>query len=284
MRMLDDKRTLKTIERALVEARMRVTLTKTWRDLHHQYGVGRLDGRMLALTASDRATLRELVKHHCNIDLLAGGGQTLQRIADAGRMELSQEIPNEKLSGAAVASDMVLIGSPMGTVPLPGRSVNIPPDMLIQCHYSHLHGLSRVVLVENLAVMYALNRYRWPEGLADAVMLFRGSPQMVPAAVTNALRGVDEVVCFPDFDPQGFLNSLTQPGCTGIVMPTWPAVRSLREKGLIKVATFDKQHKARQWLTDRVSAYAPAHTMLVERLAIAQEAMPDCDLVLVACP
>lgn len=278
---LSSIRTLQSIERALVEAKAKVPLNKTWRGLHDFYGVGAVEGAMLLLSATDRATLRQLVIQRCNIDLLQEGGQAMKRLAVADRMGLSQETNNEKLSGKAVASDMVLIGSASGSIILPVGDLNLPAGMLIQCHYSHLEGLERIVLVENQAVMYRLSWYQWPESVKNDVMLFRGSPQHTPAAVTQAIQSVKGVVCFPDFDPQGLMNSMTQPGCTGIIMPTSGEIDRLHSRNLNKDDTYLEQAQARHWLRTRATGFAPAITVLSREIALAQEAMTGCELEVV---
>ncbi len=277
---LDTRRTLESIRRALVEARSQVRLTKTWTDLHEFYGVGSIQGRALLLTDTDRRTLRELVKQHCNIDLLAEGGTALQQLTTGDRLALGQQIANEKLSGNPVAADMVLIGSATGQLVLPDHTLRLPLGMLIHCHYSHLHGLQRLVLVENLAAMYALASYHWPANLLDTVMLFRGSPQDLPTAVTRAISGVEQVICFPDYDPQGLMNSLTQQHGTGVIIPTDEAVRALCGRGLSKSARYYNQAGAREWLAKQHPTYPPSKAILAGKIAISQEAMLGCELTL----
>lgn len=279
MRQLDNKQTLKAIETALVEARSRVSLTETWRDLHSSYGVGVIKRKQLLLSPSDRTALRELVKVRCNIDLLAGVGASIKQLGSNDRTTLSQQIPNEKLSGLPVAADMVLVGTAGGELALPGGTICLPPGMLISCHYSQLHGLDMVVLVENLAPMYALADYLWPGDTGAAVMLFRGSPQHSPAAVSKALKGVERVICFPDFDPQGMRNSFTEvANLAGIIVPTMATVHGLLTARLNKAEQFAEQEDARRWLETFRSEYGCVSFMLSQRVALSQEAMTRCEL------
>lgn len=278
---LDSRRTLDSIKRALVEARTKVRLTNTWSDLHAFYGVGNIQGRDLVLTASDRMNLRELVKQQCNIDLLADGGTALQQLISEDRNTLAQQISNEKLSGKPVTEDMVLIGSASGQLVLPEQTLQLPAGMLINCNYSHLHGLEQLVLVENLATMRELHSYCWPESLCDAVMLFRGSPQFLPSAVTSAISGIQKVFCFPDYDPQGLMNSLTQARGAGIITPTAAGIEELCAKGLSKSDRYYNQAGARQWLAKQHPSLPHAQAILAGKIAISQEAMFGYSLELV---
>ncbi|MAG64982.1 MAG: hypothetical protein CMK74_03805 [Pseudomonadales bacterium] len=279
MRQLGNKQTLKSIEAALVEARSQLALTATWRDLHIGYDIGTIKGKRLLLSSADRAALRELVKVHCNIDLLAGAGGSLKQISGSDRTALSQQIPNEKLSGLPVAADMVLLGNPRGVLALPSGVINLAPGMLVSCHYAQLHGLERIVVVENLSPMYALANYHWPGDTATAVMLFRGSPQHSSAAVSKALEGVREVFCFPDYDPQGLRNSFTENArLSGLIAPSEATVEHLLTMGLNKTIEFEKQADARSWLKNHRHDDALVAPMLSQRIALSQEAMVGCEL------
>ncbi|MEH6541640.1 DUF7281 domain-containing protein [Halopseudomonas sp.] len=279
MQQLDNRLTLKTIETALVEARSQVALTATWRDLHTGYGVGAIKGKKLFLSAADRTLLRELVMRHSNIDLLAGAGASIKHLGSNDRTTLSQQIPNEKLSGLPVAADMVLVGTASGELVLLGNTIRLPPGMVISCHYSQLHGLDRVVLVENLAPMYVLDDYLWPGDTGESVMLFRGSPQHSPAAVSNALKGVGSIICFPDYDPQGLRNSFTEhANLGGVIVPCESTTDQLLAAGLNKPDLFSKQEDARRWLDINRGELGYVTDLLARRIALSQEAMIRCEL------
>lgn len=279
MRPLDNKQTLKSIENALVEARSQVPLTATWRDLHTGYGIGSIKGKQLRLSPEDRTSLRELVKARCNIDLLAGAGKGLSQISNLDRMTLSGMMANEKFSGVPVAEEAVLVGSPTGQLTLAGGTVQLPTGMLVSCHYTQLHGLPRVVQVENLAPMYALDQYQWPEETGTAVMLFRGSPQHSPAAVRKALAEVDEVICFPDYDPQGLRNSFTENSrLAGVILPSRSTIETLMAANLNQPEKFAKQENARRWLEAHRSDNESVDFVLSRRVALSQEAMTGCAL------
>ena len=233
------------------------------------------------LSQADYRLLRTLVQQQAGIDLLDVDGEvTLAQMTSASRLDTAAHLPNEKLSGVAVARDRVLIGSPGGSLDLAGGRYAIPPGSCVSCHYSALQDLNSVVLIENLEVMYALDRYQWPQALTEHVMLFRGSPQHSPAAVSKALDGVNQIISFPDYDPQGLMNSLTLSKTAGIVLPSRATITALIRRGLNKIPEFRKQEVARSWLVSNAKTYPYVQLMLDERLALSQEAMLGHELVL----
>jgi len=270
---LDNIQTLRMIEKVVVEGRDSVVLNKTWEDIHAFLGIGTRRHRHLLLTRQDRETLNTMVSQRISVDLRSGGGKAVTGLASLGRAELSQVTPYEKLSGKPVTEDIVLIGSPSGVVKLPDTSIALPAGMAVNCHYAHLHNLDTVVMVENLASMYCLNSYPFPECFRDAVMLFRGSPQLTPVAVSKAIEGVGQVICFPDYDPQGLMNSLTQRKSVGMLVPSMADIQHLLALKLNKAADFDKQDAARRWLAVHAAHLPCVSFMLNHRVALSEEAM-----------
>ena len=251
--------------------------------MHTLYDIGQLKGaNRLALSDNDRRHLRELVKHQTGVDLLAVDHEmSLSRLKGASRLDIARHLPNEKLSGRSVTEDIVLIGSATGRIVLPGGTIDVLPGMTVSCHHKHLHGLHRVILVENLATMHALEQYPWPAQLDGSVMLFRGSVSQSPKAVTEVVNQAREVVCFPDYDPQGVMNSLTQSKSAGIVMPDKSGIDLMLAKGLNKDDLFFKQDAAKQWLRTNASTLPYVADMLIRGIALSQEAMTQCQTMVV---
>lgn len=269
---------LNTIDKALRSHAATVTHNRTWQQLHTLYDIGQLKGaNRLTLSSKDHRHLRELVKQQTGVDLLAVDHEmSLSRLKDASRMDIARHLPNEKLSGRSVTEDMVLIGSATGRIELPGGCINVLPGMTVSCHHQHLHGLRSVILVENLATMHALEHYSWPAQLDGSVMLFRGSVSQSPKAVAEVVNQVSEVVCFPDYDPQGVMNSITQSKSVGIVMPDKAGIDLMLDKGLNKYDLFIKQDAAKQWLQTSASTLPYVADMLSRGVALSQEAMTQC--------
>lgn len=274
---------LNTIDKALRSNAAAVAYNRTWQHLHAMHDIGQLKGaNRLALSGKDRRHLRDLVKHQTGVDLLAVDHEmSLSRLRDASRLDIAKHLPNEKLSGRSVTEDMVLIGSAHGRIELPGGRIDVLPGMTVSCHHKHLHGLHRVILVENLAAMHALEQYPWPAQLEGSVMLFRGSVSQSPKAVTEVVNRVSEVVCFPDYDPQGVMNSLTQSKSSGIVMPDKAGIDLMLAKGLNKDDLFLKQDGAKQWLQTSASTLPYVSDMLSRGIALSQEAMTQSQTMVV---
>lgn len=269
--MLTKKQTIVMISRTVRRAEDKVALNETWKTLNLQHGIGRLQGRQLALSDQDHQHLRRLLIMTMNFDPL------LDDVARLGGDRLQQsQFRDEKVGGARAGSGIVMLGSATGELALHSGCYRLPPGATLNVPSDELAGISRIVLVENLAVMYSLSRYRWPDDFAGLPMLFRGSPQVTPAAVTQALAYVAEVICFPDFDPQGIRNSLVQPKACAIIVPTEAAIAGIVTAGRDKPQDYERQSEARLWLRRQEN---PAAQRLIRlQRAISQESMAGYEL------
>ncbi|MGM3387258.1 hypothetical protein KXR94_06365 [Stutzerimonas stutzeri] len=99
-----------------------------------------------------------------------------------------------------------------------------------------------------------------------------------PTALEVADSGVAEIVAFPDFDPQGLLNSLTLKRCIGIIHPSVIAAEAAKACQRDKPSSFARQHDARRWLEAKRS-FQFVDYMLREGVAITQESMQGVELV-----
>lgn len=272
-----DKRSLDMVTTALRRHSDKVNLNATWRRLHQHYGIGTVLGQSaLQLSEADHRTLLALLEKDMNLKALQQSAHALE----GNRMMLAATVKNEKLSRVAVSGDLVLVASVSGELTLPSGIYSHPFGGALQTPAGELHGLQQVVLVENLSVLYSLQRYRWPEAVRNLPMLFRGSPQHTPAAVSNALSQVKEVICFPDYDPQGLMNSLTQHHACALIVPAAATIERLLEAGLDKPADFARQHSARDWLRPRQLPVG-LRQMLDQEIALSQESMADMELNIV---
>lgn len=277
--MLKTSQTIGTITRVLRRCADKVHLTNTWRSLHRLHGVGTLAGRSLILDEQDRLHLRQLLIHHIGFDPLIHNADALQ----GDRIERSQ-FRDEKVGGGKVSEGIVMVGSASGTLALASGTYHIPAGSTLNVPATELADSARIVLIENLTVMYALQRYHWPEAVRDLPMLFRGSPQVSPAAVTAALasEGILEVICFPDYDPQGLFNSLTLPKVTALLVPTSETIARLVDSNRDKPDDFWRQQQAREWL--RSQPIPAVQRLLADELALSQESMAGETLELALAP
>lgn len=275
--MLNDRRSIGTVTAALRNNSDKVRLNATWHRIHHHYGIGTVIGaNALHLSETDHRTLLALLQKDVNLNALQQNSDTLK----GDRMALAEQTKNEKLSRLAVAADIVMVASLSGELALSSGNYCHPAGAALLVPAENLHGLAQLVLVENLSVMYNLQRYLWPQSVRNLPMLFRGSPQHSPAAVTIALTQVPAVICFPDYDPQGLMNSLTQHHARAVIIPTATTVNSLVKAGLNKPADWARQQSARDWLRSRQLAL-PLRRMLDHELALSQESMAGRELEII---
>lgn len=276
--MLTNKRHLTAIMNAVRRNQDKITLTDTWRQIHQLYGVGtKLGTSALLLTAADHQTLLALVRKDMSLDPLKHSTAALE----GDRLALAAISRNEKVSGRTVGEGLVLVAHPSGRVLLPSGDYQHPRGGTLNLQAIDLHGLERVLLVENLSVMLAAHRYQLPTELQDVPMLFRGDRQWSPRAVSAAREGISDLISFPDYDPQGLMNSLTA-GASAVVVPAPATIARILEARLNKPADFDRQSSAVEWLARGGAAIAA--DMLCRRLAISQETMADQALELLALP
>lgn len=276
--MLTNKRHLTAIMNAVRRNQDKITLTDTWRQIHQLYGVGtKLGTSALLLTAVDHQTLLALVRKDMSLDPLRHSTAVLE----GDRLALAAISRNEKVSGRPVGEGLVLVAHPSGRVLLPSGDYQHPRGGTLNVQATDLHGLEKVLLVENLSVMLAADRYQLPTELQHVPMLFRGDRQWSPKAVSAARAGITDLISFPDYDPQGLMNSLTA-GASAVVVPASVTIARILEARLNKPADFDRQSSAVEWLERRGGTIAA--DLLRRRLAISQESMADQVLELITLP
>ncbi|HFI2215130.1 TPA: hypothetical protein ACGPO2_001601 [Pseudomonas aeruginosa] len=275
--MLTDKRSVTTVTNAVRRHSDKVQLNATWTRLNMDYGIGTRIGSALQLTEADHQTLRAMLQRAMAFDPLLHGASVLS----GDRIELASRTRNEKVSRTKIADRIVMVASLSGELTLASGSFRHPIGGTLSVPAKEMHGLDRVLLIENLHVMFALHQYLWPDEVRHLPMLFRGSPQITPAAVKNALSGVSEVVCFPDYDPQGWMNTLTLKART-IVLPTSSTIARVVADRLDKPMDFAKQHEAQNWL--RALQIEPVEAFLRREVAISQETMAGMALELFELP
>lgn len=276
MIMLINKRSIHTVTAALRRNSSKVSLNSTWIRLNEDYGIGTLIGTStLRLSEADHGTLRAMLKRDMTFDPLVDSAAALE----GDRMELAHKVRDEKVSRKTVADHIVMVAALSGEMTLASGTYRHPVGGTLSVPADELHGIKQVLLIENLHVMFALQRYQWPEEVKHLPMLFRGSPQITPKAVKSALSGIEQLISFPDFDPQGWMNTLTAKA-HAIIIPSAEAVKRIVDAKLDKPRDFDKQLNARIWLGKHEVEQVRA--MLRDELAISQESMAEMPLDLLA--
>lgn len=244
--------------------------------LNNDYKIGKkLGNNFLSLTEDDLQTVRMMLKKEAGVDALHVSLEELE----GDRLAIAKKSRNEKLARLKTGDRIVMVASVSGQLQLASGMYNHPVGGSLSVPAEEFHGLDTVLLVENQAVMYAVQEYRWPSEVKHLPMLFRGSPQITPAAVTKALSGVNQVISFPDYDPQGWMNSLTAKA-RGIVVPSMRAIDTIVFEEWDKPMDYEKQCVAREWL-GRVDL-PRVQDMLRRKLALSQESMAGMELEFLA--
>lgn len=280
---LDQRQVIMSAMRVCQQAMGKTALTKTWEQLHTHFSIGQLRGRYVHLSEQDREQLRLLIKQRTRIDVLL---DDVDAILQADRLELAQRTSNEKVSGHAVSRDRVFLASVSGTFDINGRCVALLPGAAMVCSASAVGSIEHLVVVENLATLYALDQYVWPSECESAIMVFRGSVsrksrnavQWSPGAVKPLIDRAQRITFFGDFDPKGIQMALTGARVSGWIAPTEQSIKACCDAGLNQPHTFTKQHEAFRWLL----TYYPKHPQIEQvrdaRLALMQESLVGKEL------
>ncbi|WP_223527290.1 hypothetical protein [Pseudomonas sp. BF-B-26] len=276
MSIFGNMRAIKPVVIAIRQDARKVQINATWSRLNNDYKIGKkLGNNYLSLTEADLQTVRMMLKKEAGMDALNVSLEDLE----GDRLAVAKKSRNEKLARFKTGDRIVMVASVSGQLQLASGVYSHPVGGSLSVPAKELHGLDTVILVENQAVMYAVHEYRWPNEVKHLPMLFRGSPQITPAAVTKALSGVKQVICFPDYDPQGWMNTLTA-RAHGIVVPSMSAIESIVFEEWDKPLDYAKQHVARGWLGG--VDLPRVQDMLRRELALSQESMAGMELELLA--
>ncbi|QFG30067.1 hypothetical protein F6476_13095 [Pseudomonas umsongensis] len=276
MSIFGNMRAIKPVVIAIRQDARKVQINTTWSRLNNDYKIGKkLGNNYLTLTESDLQTVRLMLKKETGVDAL---NLSLEEL-EGDRLAVAKKSRNEKLARTKTGDRIVMVASVSGQLQLATGVYTHPVGGSLSVPAEELHGLDTVLLVENQAVMYAVHEYRWPNEVKHLPMLFRGSPQITPAAVTKALSEVKRVICFPDYDPQGWMNTLTAKA-HGIVVPSMSAIEEIVSEEWDKPQDYQKQQVAREWL-GKVDLPL-VQDMLKLELALSQESMAGMELEFLA--
>lgn len=265
-------RAIKPVVIAIRQDARRVQINATWSKLNKDYNIGtKVGSNQLALTEVELHTIRMMLKREAGVDALHVSLEELE----GDRIAVAKKSRNEKLARLKTGDRIVMVASVSGQLQLASGSFSHPVGGSLSVPAEELHGLEAVLLVENQAVMFAAHEYRWPSEVQHLPLVFRGSPQITPAAVTKALSGVKQIICFPDYDPQGWMNTLTAKA-NGIVVPSMSAIDDIVAEEWDKPQDYTKQHVAREWL-GKVNI-PRVNDMLARELALSQESMAGMEL------
>ncbi|GLO56326.1 hypothetical protein PPUJ20066_23620 [Pseudomonas putida] len=233
--VLRSKRSIEMISTLVRMGHDSVGLGKLWTTIHQHYGVGEISGSNLLLSLADRQALRNLL-----IDKV-GWDPVQSRRVEGSRIELASRSRVEKASNEVISRNLVLVSSPEGRVKLGAHVYDIPPGGSLALPTELLSGVSSIVMIENLEVLYQSHLYEVPAELQAVPWVFRGSPQFSIAAAAALARETPRVYYFPDTDPQGLANSLNAANCCGVLSCTLEGLHELIVKKLDKPQDYMNQ-------------------------------------------
>ena len=194
------KKSFTAIQRALHNRTFRVALNATWRQIHNEFGVGSTAGKHLLLTPEDHEKLRKLT-------CLEAGADPLTTTITGDRLEAASLVRNEKWARENVFSGMIQVNVQSGEIPLSQGNAVTPPGTLLTVASADiiLDGINTVLLIENGIVARYWQQCPIPDGLTNALMVYRGH-----ATEARAVRGwLDSLPSsvkktgYFDFDPAG---------------------------------------------------------------------------------
>ena len=186
-------------------------LTKTWKKIHEEHGVGSTSHPVggspaIILSEADRKYLQKWIKDETGVDPFSKEQLPTSRIQAAGKGR------NEKTSQRRVFAEMIRVaragGSAIntlnGTAMAPPRCyVNIEGDSLILKD-------EMLITLENGELIREWDALTLPPALSNALFVYRGHDK--EAAVLKSLVKKDPPklnVGFYDFDPAGILMGLS---------------------------------------------------------------------------
>lgn len=194
------KNSFTAIQRVLRNRTFRVALSSTWQQIHDELGVGNVTAKQLVLTPKDHEKLR-------NWASIEAGADPLTTIISGDRLKIASMVRDEKWATESVFSGMIQVNVRGGEIPLSQGNAVTPPSTLLTVAASDIleEKVNTVVLVENGIVARNWHKCRIPEGLINALMVYRGHSSEAKAVRgwLDSLPPSVQKIGYFDFDPAG---------------------------------------------------------------------------------
>ena len=236
------KQAFQSIQAALRRGAEAVAFNKIWKSLHNELAIGKVIGKKLHLSSSDREALRQHIRISVGLDPL------LDEIS-GDRLEVAARMSDEKWATETVFSRQVLVkrlGCNISwktgpAVPPPGSALYVDPELI------QLSDNAVITIVENGS---AFNQ--WHEVITDSkkvknsLVVYRGHSQDA-ARVSQWLSVLPEsieTIAAVDLDPSGLLIA-TSLGVNAVLVPENLDLIPLDSR-TGKPETFDKQYIPKQ--------------------------------------
>lgn len=262
------KQVYSSVQRVVQQRLARVTINKTWLQIHTEFAIGTRVGKYLALTRDDRERLRSTLHQAIGLD-------PLHDDLDSDRLEMSRRSTNEKLAARPVFGAKIKLFRLQLPIPLAGGAASTPPGSYLTTNPEQLDTarLDAIVVIENGAAFLNWATLRADAGIRHALALYRGHDDSARQALNllHRARNQARIYAAVDFDPAGFRIALSLGAHALLVPEHYP--RILREAHLNKPEAFEKQN------TKADDANIPAGWRIAwdwihqHRIAVTQEAL-----------
>lgn len=252
------------------------------RNVIGRFQCGRVNGNQLIFTAQDKTELRRQIQTEFNIDPFT----SIQ--LPTNRVEMAQHHKNEKLAGAPVSQDHILLNSPNGSLLLNQQNIQLPtvtiPNVGFMCLGSGIKQINHqaIVVVENLAIMQLCSQLILPEHCYNALWLYRGaykSGARIDACYDLLKRfgQQKQIIAFTDMDPKGLEIALTLPHVNEWLGPTQTEWKNCLTSHYANTNAYDRQARSMTFLlnqTNQPQGFAQLINLLyVQRSSYRQEHM-----------
>ena len=231
-----------------------VNVTKSCQWIVDVHRIGKIVNGKWFYTEKDRAAIIALIKSQLNVDLLFSDFPD-----KASREALALINNNEKLNALAVSEDFVLVNS-LSSLQINNDQldINVLASLGVYINANKVESVEhkQIVLVENLAVMANLAKLVLLDNakyLENALWVYRGDLKREQSTgraydFFRRFKATHQLICFADFDPEGFKIAITS-GATTILAPVADAVVNFNAAG--PDIDYFKQVTAKQYINNQ---------------------------------
>lgn len=263
------KQAFRSIKSALRRGAKEVTFNGIWKSLHNELVIGKVIGKKLYLSSSDRDALRQHIQTSIGLDPL------LDEVS-GDRLEVAALISDEKWATETVFGRQILVKRLCRSISLKSGDAATPPEsaLTVDPDLIQLPDNAVITVVENGA---AFNQWHQVNTDSDRVknslVVYRGHGQDATRVRQwlNTLPESVNTVAAVDLDPSGLLIAVSL-GADAVLLPaildSIPLDRYTR-----KSDTFDKQYAPAQRTQIPGSWHYIWDWMADNQVAITQETM-----------
>jgi hypothetical protein len=261
---------------ALRKHKGKVPLNNFWQALHNDYNIGQPQGKQLILKLEDRDLLKGL------LEAQVGSSEFIGKHSISSRIATSEHFIDEKWLTAKPLANIIQVRSINGPLRVDACSVELPLASYLAVDLNRIKGdeYHSTIVVENFEAFLHIDQFILPKSLGHALVLYRGHDQAAKQALNflTTLTDHAKVIAFTDADPAGISIALSMPNINHwlIAEDISGLQQQLKKANKLNQQRFAKQ--AAKYLSQLTnlpklakSATAYINTIMVERIAIAQE-------------